>query len=208
MIQVENEHYSFNKYTDFPRWTSYWHQIDETLKFKPNSVLIIGIGDDIVPRTLNNYVAKLETFDIDPKLNPTYMGKIDEVDKIVSDDFDVILCCQVLEHIQFELFDKTLNKLSYLAKNMVVSLPYCHHKFFNVNIELPLLGIRNFHFSIPKFYKKWKFDGEHYWEIGASNYLLSDVKNKIVNSFNIINTFSPINNLYHKFFILESKNLG
>ena len=61
---------------------------------------------------------------------------------------------------------------------------------------------------VPKFYKKWTFDGEHYWEIGTSNYSLSYVKNKIVNSFNIINTFSPINNLYHKFFILESKNLG
>ena len=208
MIQVENEHYNFHKYTDFPRWVSYWHQIDEILKFKPNSVLIIGIGDDIVPRTLSNYIPKLKTFDIDPKLNPTYLGRIEDIDKIVSDDFDVILCCQVLEHIKFELVDKTLKKLRYLAKNMVVSLPYCHHKFFNINIELLKLGRRSFHFSIPKFYKKWTFDGEHYWEIGTSNYSLSYVKNKIVNSFNIINTFSPINNLYHKFFILESKNLG
>ena len=59
MIQIENEHYSFNKYTEFPRWVSYWHQIDENLKFKLNSVLIIGIGDDIVQRTLNNYILKL-----------------------------------------------------------------------------------------------------------------------------------------------------
>ena len=91
MVQVLKEHYDFSKYTDIPRWLSYWHQIDETLKLEPRSVLVIGIGDGAVMRLLKDYVTDIKTFDIDPELNPSFLGNISEIDQIVTNKFDVIL---------------------------------------------------------------------------------------------------------------------
>ena len=199
MVQVLKEHYDFSKYTDIPRWLSYWHQIDETLKLEPRSVLVIGIGDGAVMRLLKDYVTDIKTFDIDPELNPSFLGNISEIDQIVTNKFDVILCCQVLEHIPFELFNKILANLSQLSRHMVIFLPYCHHNIINIIIGLPKLKLKSFQLSIPKFYKGWKFNSEHYWEMGTSGYPVSLIRNNLEKEFNITNSFTAKINPYHKF---------
>ena len=51
-----NNKYGFKKYAYFPRWVSYWHQIDEILKLNPESLLIIGAGDNYVADILKKYI--------------------------------------------------------------------------------------------------------------------------------------------------------
>lgn len=52
MRQVKAEHYSFLKYVNEARWLSYYTQIRETLSVNPRKVLVIGVGDHIVPDIL------------------------------------------------------------------------------------------------------------------------------------------------------------
>jgi hypothetical protein len=51
-VQVRASHYDFANYVSLSRWTSYWHQIVETIAFNPKTVLIVGSGDNVVGKLL------------------------------------------------------------------------------------------------------------------------------------------------------------
>jgi len=202
MAQVTKQHYSFSSYLNLPRWYSYWNQIDECIKLKPNSVLIIGVGDNIVAKILSDNIAVVHTFDIDQTLNPTFCGNLLEIQNIISQRYDVILCCQVLEHLPYENFEAVLLQLSHLSKFLILSLPYCHHKLIDFNLSL-LKYKFNINLSIPRFYKQWNFDGQHYWEIGCKGYGLKKINQSIQKFFHLNNRYQSRINSYHYFYILS-----
>lgn len=48
-------HYKdFARYVKKPWWMSYWHQVNEVLATRPDSVLLIGIGNGIIPTLLQD----------------------------------------------------------------------------------------------------------------------------------------------------------
>jgi hypothetical protein len=56
---------------------------------------------------------------------------------------------------------------------------------------------------IPMFYKKHKFDGQHYWEIGKKNYTQKKIRKIMENIFKVKEIFTAKENTYHTFFLLE-----
>jgi hypothetical protein len=62
--------YNFQRYVYFGRWASYWYQINEVLELKPESLLVVGIGDGTVIDILKKYINEIKTLDIDEKLKP------------------------------------------------------------------------------------------------------------------------------------------
>jgi hypothetical protein len=205
-IQVNTVHYNFDTYVNLPRWNSYWHQIVEAVILKPQTVLIIGIGDNIVGKILQKQNIKVYTFDFDKELNPDFIGNVTEIcDVLQEKHFDVILCCQVLEHFPYDKFESTLQKLKQVADNVIISLPYSPIKFM-INISLPYIGNRIITLDIPRFYKKFKFNGEHHWEIGQKGYGKRKIEYSIRKIFNIQKQFVVPYNHYHIFFILKNQN--
>lgn len=122
--QVDKKHYNFLNYVDKPRWNSYYKQIEEVLKEENENVLIIGAGDKIVPNILKTKMDEVKIFDIAEDLNPDYIGDILKVDNILEKNFDCVLCCQVLEHLPFDKFEKCIEKLEKITeKKCIISLP-------------------------------------------------------------------------------------
>ena len=76
-------------------------QIYLTLNLKVEDVLEIGKGSGFVSSILRNY-CNLTTLDFEDDLNPHLLINIinlKELDTIINNAFDLILLCEVLEHI-------------------------------------------------------------------------------------------------------------
>lgn len=201
MTQVLKDHYSFLDYINQERWGSYYEQIKNTIELKVRKILIIGVGDGIVSDVLKKQGFEVKTFDIDESLNPDYIGNLENIDKILEgESFDLIICCQVLEHLVYEKFETILRMLREKSKFLILSLPFSHHKI--IEIKINFLRI-NFRILVPKFYKSWNFDGQHYWEIGCKNYNFARIKTSILKSFNIRKSYISRLNSYHVFYICE-----
>jgi hypothetical protein len=204
-VQVEASHYRFASYTDLPRWTSYWHQIAETLAVAPKTALIIGVGDNIVGKLLAAQGVQVYTFDFDKNLRPDFEGDVANLSAALGDKkFDVILCCQVLEHLPHDKFEAVLQQLARHAGNVIISLPYSAMKY-KLEIKLPVIKTVRVNIYVHKFFKKHKFDGEHYWEIGTRGHTKRSVLKSMGKFFTVAKWYVAPCNPYHVFFILRKK---
>ncbi|MDR2065106.1 MAG: class I SAM-dependent methyltransferase [Prevotellaceae bacterium] len=204
-IQVKTNHYNFFTYTDLPRWTSYWHQIAETLALAPQTVLIIGMGDNIVGKLLTAQGVQVYTFDFDKNLHPDFEGDVANIDAVLDDKkFDVILCCQVLEHLPHNKFEIVLQQLKRHAGNVIISLPYSAMKY-KVELKLPVIKTVKVNIYIHKFFRKHKFDGEHYWETGTRGHTKRSLLKSMGKFFTVTKWYVAPYNPYHVFFILRKK---
>jgi ubiquinone/menaquinone biosynthesis C-methylase UbiE len=207
-VQVKKDHYDLFNYNSKERFASFWHQINETVLLSPTSVLEVGVGNNIVNNILKNHFnLDVETLDLDPDLNPNFIGSVADM-PIESNSFDCVICCQVLEHLPFDKFDTALKELKRVSKkHIVLSLP---DKSRSISIKIdkkrmPFVKKIELQFSLPSLRGfKHEFLGEHYWEIGARNYLLKKVNKAIIESgFKIIKTYRVLEMPSHRFFILE-----
>ena len=105
--QVDKEHYFSEKYLTKERFLSYYYQVKPILELKPKTILEIGKGNGIVSNTLKQAGFKVTTADIAEDLKPDKICSIDELSKCFKENsFDLVLCCEVLEHLPFNMFDK------------------------------------------------------------------------------------------------------
>lgn len=209
-VQVGRNHYDFNNYVDEHRWNSYWNQINEALKAKGDTVLVIGAGDGIVADVLRKFGKKVDTFDFDKALKPDIVGSVTEIDKIVKNRYDVVLCCQVLEHIPFDKFEGVIGRIKNVLTDggtFILSLPNNSIRWI-INLKIPKMPeIKKKAITKKPIRKKWDIDrdgfGEHYWEINAKGTEEKVIKKILSRYFTIEKRFLPSDNLYHIFYVLK-----
>lgn len=208
--QVQKTHYNFESYVDLRRWGSYYHQIEEVVKCDPKKVLIIGAGDKIVPCVLrliyNSYEnggarTQIEIFDFDSQLEPNYIGDVREIIDLVEDKkFDCIVCCQVLEHIEFKFFDSVLEQFREILEingTLILSLPQGGCRYLWADVNFPLVHLKKV-WVLPKmFLKPYVFNGEHYWEIGYKGTSRKIIVSVIKKYFCIQKSYTVFENPYH-----------
>lgn len=200
--KVENAHYEFSKYVSKKRWISYWHQLDEIFKHKPTNVLEIGVGSGIIKVLCDLFDVDIKTVDIDRDLKPNYVASVLDL-PFDDNSFDLVVCFQVLEHINYEEFSKALSELYRVDRHYVVlSLPDAR-KVWSYQFYLPKIGSFYFHIPRPKIGEYvHKFDGQHYWEINKKGYslnrIISDI-NKI--GFILEKSYRVNENVYHQYLL-------
>jgi hypothetical protein len=219
-IQVDRDHY-YSGYDSFYRFLSYHHLIGIVNNLLPGlgerkekskkTFLEIGVGNKTVYNYLKNNKVNIKSLDFDVNLEPDYIGDVRNL-PFENKAFDYVLCAEVLEHIPYEDFIKSLKELNRITANrLVISLPYSCIAF-NMFFRVTLLGklfkrdFFNLFFRIPSF-KKPCFDGEHYWEIGRKGYSLNKVKRDLERFFYIEKEGSPLLNPIHYFFVLKPKEV-
>ena len=204
--QVSPDHYNNPSYDSKSRFINYWHQINEIISLDPQKVLEIGIGNSFVCNYLMTKSFNIKTLDIDKYLKPDVVGTVFNI-PIKDNSFDVLYCCEVLEHLNYSYFKQSLMEVGRVSqKYVVLSLPDVT-TVFKINIEFPFLRkhqikkLLQHPFCRPK---QHIFDGQHYWEIGKADYPLKRIKLDIGQSgFNIIRTYRAFESHYHRLFLLE-----
>lgn len=186
------------------RFYSYRLQTLYALKSQPQTVLIIGKGDNIVGNILVNYGVNVINLDIEKALFPDLTGTVVKL-PIKSKSFDVCICCQVLEHLPFKQFMTSLEELNRITKGyLVLSLPDIRRfvllriqleRFkFDLQLNFPRLSPLQKPFSILE-------KEGHYWEIGYDHESLNKIKREIRKSgWKILDIQRVKDYIYHTFF--------
>lgn len=201
--QVNENHYNFMKYNNKFTWMNFWYQIIHVLKLRPQSVLEIGPGNKIVTDSLRKEGVLVTTLDIDKKLNPDVVGSVSDL-PFEDKSFDVVLCSEVLEHLPHDLFRKSLSEIRRVARrNAVLCLPNAG-AIFLLFWKVPLFKYNIIFFKLPFFWKKHRFNGEHYWETGKKGFQISAIKKELrLAGFKILKVKIFHDDPAHCFFILE-----
>lgn len=206
MPQVSSSHYRFSEYVNRERWASYWCQVQSVLRNGGQTVLYIGVGDNIVPSILELQGLDVARFDHDAQLGADYASDIREIDRSVpTAGFDVVVCCQMLEHLPFEDFETVIAKLARIAKKgLILSLPYRYRRVFDVKFKIPLIPESHIYLDIPKFWHRWRFNGQHYWEVGTRGYSRRRIDEVLRRHGNIRRRYRPPENRYHIFYEVDT----
>lgn len=200
----EPYHYFKHSYDSKKRFISYWHQINEIISLEPEKILEIGVGNGFTSKYLKDRNLNVITFDIEHGLSPDVVGSVLKL-PFSSESFDVVACCEVLEHLPYSEFPKALKEIHRVSrKHVVLSLPDVT-TVYRINIELPRIRpikrLVNHPFHRPA---QHVFDGEHYWEIGKIGYPRKRIELDIRQAgLNIIKTYRAFEFYYHRFFLLE-----
>lgn len=200
-ILMESKNHFYSNYDTKKRFMSYWYQVKEVLDTEPQNILEIGIGNGFVSNYLKNRGLEVTTVDANEELNPDITKDVKHLtESLDPNSFDTVLCAEVLEHIPFNDFEKSINEIRQICKNkFILSLPHYGAKF-SLSFKIPLVDKKRFGFKIP-FPKEHKVN-EHKWEIGKKGYPLSKVTDVLSSYFSIEKTYCPVENMYHRFFVL------
>ncbi len=194
-------YYNLSNYDTQDRWMSYWHQIDEIFSFAPKSLLVVGVGNGIVDRYVKNHNISVTTFDLDSDLRPDIVGDVSTYN--FKNKFDVILCAEVLEHLEFKYFEKSLKNLHNATKDhLILSLP-SHGLNMSFSLRLPFQKYINLFIKVPiPFYVLPT--SEHFWELGWKNFPVSRIRERINSvGFLIEREYTVPEMPYHRMFILK-----
>ena len=194
--------YFSSNYNDKSRWMSYWYQAREVVNFNPGNVLVVGKGDGLISEYFKLIGIKTTTLDIDKSLNPNVVASVLNM-PFSDNEFDAVLCAQVLEHLPFEDFNKALLEIKRVTRSStVISLPH-FGPAIRIFLKIPFLP--ELKLSLRLTYPiKHRFKGEHYWEIGKRNYPLKLIKSEMIKSgFSIKKDYTVFENPAHHFFILK-----
>lgn len=176
MSKISPAHYQRTHYWSDLRIRGYSNQLLELYRIDPDSVLEIGMADGFMKEVVTKFTRhRLTSLDPNPALKPDVAGSVLEL-PFAANSFDVVMCCQVLEHIPYASFARAVTELRRVARRMILlSLPDVR-RYFSIRVRLPKLGWREAAFSLErKNIGRFEFDGEHHWEIGYEGTRYQDV---------------------------------
>jgi SAM-dependent methyltransferase len=201
--QVDKSIYEFSRYLTKQRWSSVWHQVDEVLRSKPKAVLEVGPGPGVFKQVCALFDVRVKTIDIDPELDPDYVGSATAL-PFEDSAFDVVCAFQMLEHLPYEAALRAFEEMVRVSKSeVVISLPDAK-RVWRYCLHIPKLG--HFNFLVPRPQLKRPvhvFDGEHYWEIGKKGYEFSRVVQDLSERSKLDRTYRVLEFTYHRFFVFK-----
>lgn len=167
---LSRDAYFSKGYFSYEQLWSFVDQIYHINSFNPKNMVEIGIGNGFVSNFFKSAGVCVKTFDINPNLNPDIVAPVHHIDNfIIPGDFDLISCCEVLEHMPFENFEITIKMFSKLSNRLFLTLPVSGKKVgFGGIISLPKFN-RWLGIWYKIFSNKNKLPKEHFWEIDYKN---------------------------------------
>lgn len=199
--QVAASHYTFTNYATKGRWASYWHQIDEVLRLRPQQCLVVGVGDSVVLDALRSAVEDVVSLDIDSALRPTYVGSVTAI-PLPSQSVDVVLCAQVLEHLPYEQFEGALRELARVSRHgLVLSLPRLS-RAWSVRVGPIRRRDRIVALTIP-LQRRLPPNDQHYWEVDAKGYPIRRVRQTLRSVGRIAREYRVPEHPYHHFWVVR-----
>ena len=145
------------------------HQLHEIHRLRPEDILEIGIGNGFVSSFLRRAGYSIVTADINPELEPDICAPMNELpSRLGGRNFDLVVCCEVLEHMPFETFEENIQVMAGSGRRLFLTIPDCRRVFgFGGILRLPKWapGLLNRYVETP-----WAgpLGKAHFWEIGST----------------------------------------
>lgn len=199
--QIDPRHYDFARYVDIRRWASYWHQVQETLSLRPQSVLEIGVGTGLFRAILQTLHCPVESVDINAALRPDHVASVTAL-PLPDDSFSAVVAFQVLEHLPYEDFRASVSEMRRVAaEHVILSLPDAR-KLWRCSLDVGA-GERRLQMPEPRLRAPvHKGRGQHKWEIGKRGYpperIAADLR---ACGLEVLKDFRAPENPYHHFFV-------
>ncbi len=205
--QAEKAHYEKTAYWSHLRIHGYANQLRELYELEAADVLEIGVADGFMSAVVPTFTRhSLVSLDVDPALGPDVAASVLAL-PFGDGAFDVVMCCQVLEHLPFGEFASGVGELSRVARRAVlVSVPDVR-MYLAARVRLPRIGWRTFALS-PERYTlgPYRYDGEHHWEIGYRGTRYRDVTRAIRSTgARIVRAYRNPDLPYHSCFVLDPR---
>jgi SAM-dependent methyltransferase len=167
--QVDYQHYGHD-YNTKGRLASFWHQIEEVRLCSAQSVMEVGAGSGYTTAMLCREGVRVVSLDIDPTLKPNVLASVLAL-PFSDETFDATLCCQVLEHLPWEMFAPSVRELRRVTgKRLIISLPD-RERQIRLLFDGPKLGFFTRIRCLPRHVNarlnNADIDPQHFWEIGA-----------------------------------------
>lgn len=171
-----------------------------------SNILEIGVGIGFLKHCLKLFPeVSLTTLDIAEDLRPDHVGSVTNM-PFSDGQFDVVVCCEVLEHLPFMDFPPALKEIKRVARHKVIlSLPD-RTRHFGIAVCFARLGWFMLEWNPPRrktAHRELELGGEHCWEIGCKGTLAKDVVREIKEAgFKVEKQYRLWRHAWHRFFIL------
>jgi ubiquinone/menaquinone biosynthesis C-methylase UbiE len=202
---IDPAHYNFGKYVDIKRWSSYWHQIHETLSLQPRRVLEVGMGTGLYKSALQTLGCPVTTIDINPALKPDHVGSVTAL-PFEDSSFSVVVAFQVLEHLPYEDFRRSVGEMRRTAaEHVVISLPDAR-KVWRASVDLGK-GEKRWLMTKPRWRPRvHRATGQHLWEINKQGYPVSRIVEDLeAAGLELLREYPVPQNPYHRMFVCRKR---
>lgn len=206
--QVDREHYR-HEYNSKGRLASFWHQIEEVKLCGAQSVMEVGAGSGYTTTMLRREGIRVVAVDVDPTLKPDVLGSVLCL-PFPDRAFEAALCCQVLEHLPWELLTSSIRELLRVTrKRLVISLPD-RERQVRLLFDLPKFGLVIRMHDLPRHLnaRLADVDPQHFWEIGCGDIDTQRVLDelKMAGAENVRH-YRVFENPYHHFFVIDQNQV-
>lgn len=166
---LPREAYFSDGYFALPQLCSLSQQLHGIHAMRPTDILEIGIGNGFTSSFLKRAGYDVTTVDINPALEPDICAPLDEVAGHVSGRrFDLVVCCEVLEHMPLEQLRPSLDALAKLGSRLFMTLPNYHAPIgFGGFLRLPKIAPKLLSLTVD-LPRRRALEKEHFWEVGSS----------------------------------------
>ena len=207
MPTPEKPHYRKTHYWSDLRVHGYSNQLAELYRLDPESALEIGMADGFMNEVVGRFTRhRLVSCDLDASLRPNVAGSVLQL-PFGRNEFDLVMCCQVLEHIPFTEFVPALQELRRVARRAILLSVPDVRMYFALRLRLPRAGWKTLSVS-PERYRlgPYEYDGEHYWEIGFRGTRFKDIRAGIRSAgLEIVRSYRIPDLPYHCCFLLDPR---
>ncbi len=191
--------YYSDHYFKLNQLCSFAHQIHDVARLKPTSLIEVGIGNGFTSSFLKRAGMDVVTVDINPDLTPDICASIAEMPSHLQGRvFDLVVCCEVLEHLPLDEFDASLRVLRESGKRLYLTLPNSYRTFgIGGFLRLPKLPLRRFDAQIELPLRK-SMPKEHFWEVGSSAETdKREIRKRLLKYYNRVDVRRDALNPYH-----------
>lgn len=191
-------------YFSMPQLCSFAHQLNLIHAMRPTSAIEVGLGNGFVSTYLRRAGVPVITADINPALNPDICAPLGEVRAHITQPQDLVICCEVLEHMPLDQLNINLDHLRTLGTRLFLTLPNSA-RTWGVSGLLFLPRFQGALFDLV-FRIPWKrpIPAPHFWEVDTA---LECTRQSIVRllrqRYRTVRTGRFALNPYHVWFICE-----
>ena len=198
--------YFNDDYFEVPQLFSQALQIHHIRAMRPESVLEIGIGNGFTSVFLKRAGIAVTTADINAYLEPDVCGSIEDLPNLLAGrSFDVVACCEVLEHMALDRLEENLKVIRSLGRRLFLTLPAYHRWIgFGGFLKLPwrFPKLIDMNYSIRKTTDLSA--GPHFWEVGwSAGCSRKSIERRLNSYYSRVHSGRFAVNPAHLFFIAE-----